>query len=91
MQAAIIEGIMFKNGPGIATLLLKKSVLYKEGIIHINNTPFYRLLPNKDYSVQTEYIKNMYTLSINNRMIYENTTIFKYSIHMKRFTPLQNS
>ncbi len=77
----IIEGLHFINSNTI--LLIKKSVVWKESIIHINNKPYYRLLPYKEHAIKTENIKNMYTLAINNQIIYENTDIFEYKIHIK--------
>lgn len=91
MTKILHGGIFLLNKPGMlltySSILLKKSPLWQEGILHINNAPYFRLLPHKDHYVQ---VKNMdvnnikvNALFVNKRNIYNNPDLFYYSIYVK--------
>jgi hypothetical protein len=63
--------------------VIKKSTLWKEGIIHINNKPYYRFLPNQTNHISINKINNTHYLQVNNREIYKednNASIYSYTL-----------
>jgi hypothetical protein len=95
-------GIFLLNKPGLlltySSILLKKSEVWQEGILHINNAPYFRLLPYKQHYMQVKNINvnniNVNALFVNNRNIYNNPELFYYSIHVKmneKYLHLENT
>ena len=95
-------GIFLLNKPGLllsySSILLKKSEVWQEGILHINNAPCFRLLPYKQHYIQVKNINvnniNVNALFVNKRNIYNNPELFYYSIHVKmneKYLHLENT
>ena len=95
-------GIFLLNKPGLllsySSILLKKSEVWHEGILHINNAPYFRLLPYKEHYIQVKKIYvnniNVNALFVNKRNIYNNPELFYYSIHVKineKYLHLENT
>ena len=84
-------GIYLLNNQGMllaySSILLKKSPIWQEGILHINNAPYFRLLPHKQHYMQVKNIIvnniNVNALFVNKRNIYNHPDLFYYSVHLK--------
>ena len=91
MTKILHGGIFLLNKPGLllsySSILLKKSEVWQEGILHINNRPYFRLLPHKEHYIQVREKNinniNVNALFVNKRNIYNNPELFYYSIHVK--------
>lgn len=71
----IIEGMN-------SNFLFKKSALWKEAIVHLNNIPYYRILPVEDSYLSLKKNKNTTLIKINDRVIFERPDLFNYKIHV---------
>jgi hypothetical protein len=76
VNRVIIEG-MHSN------FIFKKSALWKMAIIHLNNIPYYRILPVEDTYLSLKKNKNATLIKINDRVIFERPDLFKYKIHIE--------
>lgn len=82
----IYEGIRLvgkKNKVAYLNYIFKKSEAWKEGCIHINGKPYYRILPYQDNYISINNIKNTKIITVNKRDIYLNPELYDYSIHLK--------
>jgi hypothetical protein len=63
-------------------IALLSSPAWLNGILILDKTPYYRLLPIKDNYIEIKSIKNNYYLAVNDQVIYEKATIFGYTINV---------
>ena len=63
-----------------SSIILEKSNDWMNAILHINKTPYYRLLPDINNYMELELINDKQILKVNNKIIYASYEVFGYTI-----------
>jgi hypothetical protein len=63
-----------------SSIMLEKSNDWVNAILHINKTPYYRLLPDINNYMELELINDKQILKVNNKIIYSSYEVFGYTI-----------
>jgi len=65
-------------------IFLGKSGEWKNGVIIVENKPFYKLSPSMNNYIELKKVDDdYYGLSVNNRIIYEKKYIFDYAVKVE--------
>ncbi len=63
-----------------STILLAKSDDWVNAILYINQTPYYRLVPEINNYLELKLINKTQILKVNKKIIYESQQVFGYTI-----------
>jgi predicted RNA methylase len=63
-------------------LTLPRSNAWLNGMIIIDKNPFFRLTSNIENRIENKYINNIHFLAVNDRVIYQRSEIFDYTLNI---------
>jgi hypothetical protein len=84
-------GLLRLNNPPLlfkaANIALRSSPAWLEGILYVNNQPYYRFTPTKDHFItvkdKNKNKNDLYQLAVNEKVVYSDEEQFIYNIDVK--------
>jgi len=80
-------GLMFINNSFIAykpiNIALLKSPVWMCGIISVENSSYFRILPHRDNYIEIKTVNDKHILFVNDRDIYRSGDVFHYTINVR--------